>query len=183
MTNALNQIFVAAGMGPRVENFHSIFYFNMPSDLRFASLFYHHLRLHGIHAGEGFPCFLTTVHTDEDLDRIADGFRNSIGDMQEGGLLPTPRKAEPIECPLTEAQMEIRLSAQLGDEESCAFNEGFTLTLDGVLDLPAIRSALSEIVSRHESLRATLHSEGDRLLIHPSMTITMEREIKISFSL
>ncbi len=183
LVEGINQLFAGEGLPVKCEHFASLFYFSFPPDQRFASLFYSHLRLRGVHILEGFPCFLTTSHTSEDIDQVLQAFRGSVADMQGGGLLPaSPQRSSSetatavIECPLTEAQMEIRLSAQLGDEESCAFNEGFTLTFDGKLNVSALTSALQTVIGRHEAFRSTLHPTGDRLLIHPSMQVPLTTE-------
>jgi len=52
--------------------------------------------------------------------------------------------------------MEIWLSAQLGDEASCAYNESFTLSMRGDLDVQAFRDSLNDLLNRHEALRATI---------------------------
>ena len=62
MVLRLNDIFANNHVPTRIENFGSIFYFSFPSDFRFGSLFYYHLREKGVHLLEGFPCFLTTAH-------------------------------------------------------------------------------------------------------------------------
>ena len=175
LVERLNQMFADAALSVKCEHFASLFYFTFPAEQRFAPLFYAHMRLRGIHILEGFPCFLTTAHTAQDLDQIVAAFRDSVADMQSGGLLPAPPRSLPtaFECPLTEAQMEIRLSAQLGDEESCAFNEGFTLNFDGALNAAALSAALQSVFARHEALRSTLHLSGDRLLIHPSLAVPL----------
>lgn len=173
LTGALNDLFQQECVPTRIETFRSIFYFSFQHDQRFASLLYYHLRERGIHIQEGFPCFLTTAHTADDVDRVIEAFRGSIHDMQSGGLLPVPesRTAEPFECPLTEAQTEILLSARMGDEESCAFNEGFTIHLAGHLDQDALHAAVHQLIARHEALRSTLHECGDRMIVHPALDI------------
>src|SRR5260370_8613067 len=75
--------------------------------------------------------------------------------------------APAIEVPLTEAQMEIWLSAQLGDDASCAFNESFTLLMRGQLDAQAMRDSLQDLVNRHESLRATIIPAPNSLHFSP----------------
>ncbi len=90
MVQRLNDIIEKNGVPTRIENFASIFYFSFPSDFRFGSLFYYHLRARGIHLLEGFPCFLTTAHTDADIDRIVRAFEETIEEMQRGDTLPAP---------------------------------------------------------------------------------------------
>ena len=45
-------------------------------------MLHYHLRNRGIHIQEGFPCFLTTAHTDADLEFVREAFRSSLRQMQ-----------------------------------------------------------------------------------------------------
>ena len=69
--------------------------------------------------------------------------------------------------PLTESQTEIWLSAQNGDEASCAFNESVTLRLSGPLDHAALRTAMERIMARHDALRARFSPTGETMTISP----------------
>src|SRR5262249_48552961 len=178
-----HQLFAQKGVPTKIESFGSIFYFSFPTDLRFGTLFYYHMREQGIHIQEGFPCCLTTAHSDEDIARIIQAFKESIWEMQAGEVMPAPassalqpRDPKPIElshdlitdavkeAPLTEAQMEIWLSAQLGSEASCSYNESFSMRFTGELNESALRDSLQEIVDRHDALRLRFSPAGDRLL-------------------
>src|SRR5205807_6947855 len=95
----------------RINNFGSYFYFSLPQENRMASLMYYLLRERGVHLQEGFPCFLTTAHSDRDLDTVVEAFRESIAEMQRGEALPKPARmapmaadVEPVRIPLTEPQ-------------------------------------------------------------------------------
>jgi amino acid adenylation domain-containing protein len=176
LVRTLNTLFENGSVPARIESFRSIFYFGFPSDQRLASLLYYHLREKGVHIQEGFPCFLTTAHTEQDLEMVVNAFRISITEMQAGGFLPAPAMPHTEmarEAPLTEAQMEIRLSAQLGDEESCSYNEGFTVRLRGDLNEAALRKSLLTIVGRHEALRSVLTESGDALRILPHADVPL----------
>jgi amino acid adenylation domain-containing protein len=179
----------------KIENFASIFYFSFPADLRFGSLFYYHMREKGIHVQEGFPCFLTTAHSQADVEHIVTAFEQSIAEMQAVGMLPgvvepistpgTGRQnnenqpvADPVpifegakDAPLTEGQVEIWLSSQLSEEASCAFNESSTLHLYGGLDEQALRNSVQEIVNRHDALRTTFDPAGDRQHFASQLTV------------
>lgn len=83
----------------------------------------------------------------------------------------------------TEAQREIWAAAQLGREGSCAFNQALTVTLRGPLDVADLRSALDDVVERHDALRVTLTSNGERLCfaaaLHlevPVVDLSLQRE-------
>src|SRR5260370_8324976 len=69
--------------------------------------------------------------------------------------------------------MEIWLSAQLGDDESCAFTESFTLLMRGQLDAQAMRDSLQDLVNRHEALRATIIPERNSLHFSPQSQPTV----------
>lgn len=196
-----------------VENFASVFYFAFPQDIRFSSLFYYHMRDKGIHLQEGFPCFLTTEHSDADIERIIEAFQASIAEMQADELLPgsfmekgvraeltlarpttlvssvdaekeenlaeVPAAGESAlvrEAPLSEAQMEIWLVAQLSDEASCAYNESLSLCLDGVLDQHQLHVSIQELIDRHDALRTTFTPTGHLQKVSPQV------EVEIPFS-
>jgi amino acid adenylation domain-containing protein len=185
----INTLFESNHVPTRVETFASVFYFGFPADFRFGSLFYFHLREKGIHVLENFPCFLTTEHTDADLDRVVRAFEETVAEMRAGGLLPLPASetsvadrpaAVPVpalsnssEAPLTESQMEILLSANLGEEANCSFNESFSLVLHGHLDQPALEQALQQLVDRHDALRASFPADGERQLFASALTLRL----------
>jgi amino acid adenylation domain-containing protein len=164
----LNALFERNHVPSRIETFGSVFYFSFPSDFRFGSLLYYHLREKGVHIQEGFPCFLTTAHSDADIDRVVQAFEQSVEEMRADELFPQPGAGEvnnlPVEAlreaPLTEAQLEVWLSAQLSPEASCSYNEAFTLEMRGALNEAALRESIQKVIDRHDALRATFDGEG-----------------------
>ncbi|HTV73569.1 MAG TPA: amino acid adenylation domain-containing protein, partial [Candidatus Acidoferrales bacterium] len=70
---------------------------------------------------------------------------------------------------LTEEQTEIWLAAQAGDEASCAFNESVTVHLHGALHAPMFERAWEQIVARHDALRASFGTTGERMQIAPAL--------------
>ena len=46
------------------------------------------MRDRGVHVWEGRCWFLTTAHTDADLELVFDAFRDTLAEMQAGDLLP-----------------------------------------------------------------------------------------------
>ena len=205
LVSTLNALFEKGNVPARVENFGSIFYFSFPADFPLGSLLHYHLRNKGIYILEGFPCFLTTAHSDADIAAIVHAFDQSITEMQKGGIFPetsevaasveeknsnlaappAPSVSEPalsIEVPLTEAQLEIWLSAQLGEDASCAFNESLTLLMRGQLDTQALRDSLQGLVNRHEALRAMIVPEHNSLRFSPSVQLPISLEDLSSLS-
>jgi amino acid adenylation domain-containing protein len=103
----------------------------------------------------------------------------------------TPVEFNPFEgaellftAPATESQQEIWLSAQMGEESSCAFNESMSIHLrGGELLLDKLQFAVDELVQRHEALRTTFSTNGELLCINapqamdiPLLDVTEEDE-------
>ena len=207
LANQVNSYFEKQMVPIRMTYFGSNFYFNHSDDLKYFSLFFHFLRNRGLHIWEGRPYFLSTAHSDEDIERIIDIFKKSADDIQAGGFLPDqPNHRESdkysegsagdissasLSIPLSEAQMEIWLATRLSREASCAYNESCTLKLRGSLDIDALRRAFQKIVNRHDSLRTTIASNGESQTVHLSQNVqfqimnlsglpTPEQEAKVS---
>ena len=79
-------------------------------------------------------------------------------------------------APSTEGQREIWAAAQMGDDASLAYNESVSLTFEGDFDVQAFRTAVSDLVARHEALRTTLSSDG------LTLCITNELELPVPLS-
>jgi amino acid adenylation domain-containing protein len=173
----LNDLFREYGLKTPVETFASWFHFNIHGEHPNASLLFYHLRLRGIHIQDGFPCFLTTAHSEADFKQIYDAFAASVAELNAVGILgparhgSTPQTATDSAIALTESQTEIWLAAQMGDEASCAFNESVSLTMQGALDEPALRAALTLLIGRHDALRATFTATGEEMRISAPMPV------------
>jgi glutamate-1-semialdehyde aminotransferase/acyl carrier protein len=202
----------------RMARLGSLFRFLYPGDLKYIDLFYYHLLEKGIYLSETRNCFLSTAHTDEDLEQIIRIVKESVEEMRAGGFLPgvtssaaadsansnsSARKSsdvstylpsehrEPgasaissaanagsdanqnVQVPLTESQKQLWTLAHLSDEGARAYNQSVTLLLHGPLNLSAMRSALQQIVDRHEILRTTFNADGDYQQIAPSLGINL----------
>ena len=187
LVGKLNAIFERYQLPSKIETCGSWFYFSFPAEFRFGTLFYYHLREKGIHILEGFPCFLTTAHSQQDFLAIERAFEETAREMQSGDLLlrststtaysanvarsssSTPQTV--VEAPITEPQLEILVSAKLVQQASCSFNEAFTVSLKGDLNEAALRASLAEIIRRHESLRSTFDLETKIVRFHPHLEI------------
>ncbi|WP_084143620.1 hybrid non-ribosomal peptide synthetase/type I polyketide synthase [Methylocapsa acidiphila] len=188
LVRRLNDLFQRRGVDVHIETCGSLFFFNLATVSRFSGLFYPHMLERGVYIQDHYPCFLTTAHSDADIEAIAEAFESSLIAMQNagflpggspsggpgGGVLPAPVLDESaLEAPLTEAQSEVWLAAQLSDEASCAFNESVTLRLRGALDRVALARALNQVVARHQALRATFAPTGEAIRIAPSLEIAV----------
>jgi amino acid adenylation domain-containing protein len=193
------------GFPSHIETYASWFFFAVPPEARLAKLLYYHLRERGLHLQEGFPCFLTTAHTAEDLQQVRDIFRHVLSEMHAHEIIGLPGGVPPgghhkvatpavqkelagagvtassaaettLEAPITEAQREVLLASQLGAEASCAFNESVSLHFTGPLDSGALKTAFEQVVRRHEALRLSVAPAGETILAVPHVPVAITEE-------
>jgi amino acid adenylation domain-containing protein len=174
LVDRLNGELEQRGILTRIESYGSLCFLNFSGEDRLASLLFYHLRLRGVYVQEGFPSFLTTEHTDGDVNAIVAAFAESLDELQSVAILapraPAKRQLNtqqtesvPTEVPLTEEQIEIWLAAQLGDDASCSFNESVALHLRGALNEAAFQSAWDGIMLRHDALRGSFGATGEQM--------------------
>jgi amino acid adenylation domain-containing protein/non-ribosomal peptide synthase protein (TIGR01720 family) len=184
LAQTLNSYFEREGVPVNVLHFGSLFQYAFQRGVKFAELFPFYLVEQGVYVWEGPTRFLSTAHTDEDLDFLVRATKRAVTEMQEAEFLPSVAKAAPkdethaprlaegtgacveergagSEFPLTEAQHQLWVLSQMGDDASCAFNESITLHMRGTLNEEALRAALHELVQRHEALRTSFTSGGE----------------------
>ncbi|MCC6937274.1 MAG: amino acid adenylation domain-containing protein [Flavobacteriales bacterium] len=90
-----------------------------------------------------------------------------IPEIRIGSVHHDPFTGPEIErCfPTTESQREVITSSEMGDDASCAYNESITLELNGDLDRSLMQTVLHQLVMRHDSLRATVTSNGMQMIV------------------
>jgi len=172
----------------RMARLGSLFRFLHPGDLKYMDLFYYHLLEKGIYLSETRNCFLSTAHTDQDLEQIIRIVKESVEEMRAGGFLsgvtPTAtasavtnngdaERSSDFRVPLTESQKQLWTLSHLSDEGARAYNQSATLHLHGPLNLSAMRSAFQQIVDRHEILRTTFSPDGDYQQIVSALAINV----------
>ena len=94
--DTLNSHAEQAGAPVRVTHFSSWYMFNFPHDLPHASLFFAYMRDKGIHIWEGRPGFLTTAHSEADVERVVAAFDETLAEMQDAGFLPGGGERPPV---------------------------------------------------------------------------------------
>ena len=173
-----------------LTQFSSLMQLNFPSEQKFAGLLYYLLRERGIHIYENRAFVMTTAHSEEDLDRLVQAFRESLNELVTGGFLPASGAVKiPVDTmagqarsaekegdpggrfPLTEAQKEIWLAAQMGGDAVVAYNESLNLKFRGNFDADLFRSAVLQVVKRHPVLTATFSQDGEWQRVLPDAKI------------
>ena len=188
LVSDLNSMFDEFHYPSQAETFSSWFYLAVPGDPKLARMLHFHLREQGIHIQEGFPCFLTTAHTDADLQEVRKAFRTGLEKMRAGQVLLSDASSRELpaavsepaavavarDFPITEQQREIFLGTQLGDEANCAFNESTSLLLKGTLNVDAFTRSLEVLVARHEALRSTIDVDGETVHVAASGNLKLQ---------
>ncbi|MEA2562144.1 MAG: hypothetical protein QOH06_3648 [Acidobacteriota bacterium] len=167
----LNEVFARAGAPIQVTHFGSLFRFEFDAEAIWSDLFFYHLAEKGVYVWEGRTCFLSTAHTEADLQHIVRAVRAAVAELQAGGFFTSTPGAERWSLPTTEAQQGLWALAQTGAAACRAFNESLSLHFRGPLRLDVLRGALQALIDRHESLRTTLSTDGLRQRIHPALRL------------
>ncbi|MBM7442026.1 non-ribosomal peptide synthetase [Streptomyces sp. HB132] len=88
----LNAFFEAEEFALRMSHFGSMFRFEHRADME---LLYHHLMLRGVHVWEWRNFFLSTEHSDGDIEFIADAVRGSLRELRDAGFFRTKARVTP----------------------------------------------------------------------------------------
>ena len=108
----LNSMFRDFSYHTTIETFSSWFYMSAPTEPKLARMLYYHLREKGIHIQEGFPCFLTTAHTDADLEFVREAFRSSLRQMHAGQAIGQGEASAPAAVAVPTAQEKTPAAAR-----------------------------------------------------------------------
>ncbi|MBV9107846.1 MAG: amino acid adenylation domain-containing protein, partial [Gemmatimonadetes bacterium] len=92
-------------------------------------------------------------------------------------LFPSPDPAAGDEgtrsYPLTPAQRQIWVHAQLGDDASRAYNSPLVFGVRGEVDAGALRAAVADVVAHHEALRTVFEGEAQRVLSSAHLPVSV----------
>jgi hypothetical protein len=99
--NRVNKFFESESLQLRIIFFGSIFTFRGPGNLE---VFFYHLLEKGVYIWEWRACFLSTSHTDEDLDQVFTAIKESIIEMRSGGFFPLREKPQKKTLPIVNEQ-------------------------------------------------------------------------------
>ena len=137
LVERINQMFASQQVPMRLVQCGSLFRLNTTSNL---DLFCYHLVAHGLYIWEGRNMFLSTAHSDADLDRIFHAFEASVRDLREGGFLP------PLPPPLSPASgatsTPLALSSQPAADAVAADEAVAAAVADATLALTATQQGI-----------------------------------------
>ncbi|HMG04185.1 MAG TPA: aminotransferase class III-fold pyridoxal phosphate-dependent enzyme, partial [Chthoniobacterales bacterium] len=190
LADDLNALFTREQVPIKVLQFSSLFRFTWKGNTSYTyqplemEVFHFHLINKGVYIWEGRTCFLSTAHTDSDLETIFRAVEETIGEMRAADFLanavttsgPAPNRpqfrqdgqndAAPfLQAQLSEEQallLAIQQSQKTDAPQWCIVEQ---LQLRGPLDLEVLGRAVWQVVDRHEALRTVFREDGRTQLV------------------
>jgi acyl transferase domain-containing protein/glutamate-1-semialdehyde aminotransferase len=198
LAQALNALFDAEHVPIRVLYFSSMFRFAWKGNASYAyqpleiEVFHLHLITRGIYLWEGRTCFLSTAHTEQDIEAVVAAVRDTVAAMREGGFLP-PATAEAgtaeagtAEAGTAAAGTGTAPAGAVTDEQRALlalerrrepgtpqWTVAEDILLRGPLDLAALSRAVTALTGRHEALRTVFDARGGAV-IRPAADVPVD---------
>lgn len=79
-----------------VVGFGSLWRLKFLEEIPYSELFFTLMRLKGIHILDGFPCFITDAHTEDDIKIMLAAFEASMDEMIEAGFFSSQQQTQPV---------------------------------------------------------------------------------------
>lgn len=167
----LNTFFQAENVPFTVIHFGSLFRFTVAREYE---VFYYGLLEKGIYIWEGRNCFLSTAHSDEDIEKIINSVELTVKEMKDAGYFgkspepdPERRKDEQkstcnfsvSDGKLPMSMIQERLFSQIMISESDPFDIVAAFTVKKPIDIGRLEQAVNRIIERHEILRTSMFLE------------------------
>lgn len=196
LAQRLNAVLAAEGIAARVAQFGSLFRFNFPNEpplSRTVELFHTALLEKGLYIWEGRNCFLSTAHTDADLEEVVSAVARTAAEMSEAGFslggvtraVAAHEAAGPASPavavaakrdisaapaggrPLSRVQQEMWLLGQFGKKNPRVSPVSALLDIRGELEVETLRAAVAAVVERHDSLHSVIAADGSTQNVVP----------------
>ncbi|MGN7610531.1 amino acid adenylation domain-containing protein [Magnetococcales bacterium HHB-1] len=161
LADTLNLFFEQEGYPIKVVYFGSLFRLSFSSNLE---LLFYHLMIKGVFIWEWRSYFLSTAHSEQDIDTIIEAIKESVEALRMGGFIPRQRKKDAAYTyPLNTAQKQLLALAQISPEGSKAYHLSPLLELKGPLDTERLKQAVEGVVARHDALRSLIKQNQQQI--------------------
>ena len=127
LANTLNQFFEAENVPIKVLHFASTFQFKFSGNLE---MFYYQLLEKGVYIWEWRACFLSTAHTDQDLDDVIKAVKDTVFALRDGGYI---KQAAPISTTSNVKALETNATEKEAPSERAWFRQQSKLSHSGSL--------------------------------------------------
>jgi len=137
LANTLNQFFESESIPIKVVYFASTFQFKFSGNLE---MFYYQLLEKGVYIWEWRACFLSTAHTDQDLDDVIKAVKETVFALRDGGYI----KSAPTTSTLSNTKaLETNATEKEAPSERAWFRQQSKLAHSGSLSDLNIASGFS----------------------------------------
>ncbi|MBF0272352.1 MAG: amino acid adenylation domain-containing protein [Magnetococcales bacterium] len=185
LENDLHAFFQSKKVPVRIARFGSLFRFVQSGNFSYTyqplemDLLHYGLIEKGIYLWEGRTCFVSTAHTDLDMEQVVNAVKTTVEELLNAGFFPsaghTPTPPAPVEriLPLSDAQTQLWMLDQMHPDSSLC-NLSFTnLELHGPLDPEALHEAARRVIQRHDALRTTIAPHAPQQTVLPAVAFTI----------
>lgn len=97
LVSELNNFFRDRQVPLEVNHFSSLWRMTYSETIPYGEVLFYLIRQNGVHIYDGFPCFITMAHSDEDVDLMLNAIKKSVIEFQGAGFLP-PMQEEVAEA-------------------------------------------------------------------------------------
>lgn len=166
MAARLNQYFEDQSLAIKIVYFGSLFRFYAKANI---DMLFYNLLVRGIFVWEGRNFFLSTVHSEEDIEFFIAKVKESITALEPSGFLDSLKKKkskkyrdESLEetntelIPFSLPQEQLWILSQVDKQGWIAYNIPSNLLLKGFLELSQIEEVLHILSQRHDTLRTSI---------------------------
>lgn len=89
LAGRLNNDFAKRKLPIQIKHFGSLWRLKFNEELPYSELLFVLLREKGIHIWDGFPCFITTAFSEDDISSLVEAFSESVEEMIHAGFFPS----------------------------------------------------------------------------------------------
>ena len=156
LAESLNEFLEAENVPMKVSYFGSLFRFEFQGNLE---IFYYYMLMEGIYIWEGRNCFLSTAHTDEDIEQIIETVKKVVRRMQ-GVFLPEAPGIRPL---TVSERQSVMIAAMSFEKETSQYNESVLFETVQEMDASVLTSCVRKVIARHGMLDVSLDEDNIRL--------------------
>nr|WP_320012248.1 non-ribosomal peptide synthetase/type I polyketide synthase [uncultured Desulfobulbus sp.] len=171
MCQRLDQLFRQENVPVHMERYGSLFRFGFGEETEILNT---HLLNNGIFVWEQRNCFLSTAHTQEDIEKIIHATKRSIAAMKREGWFPGNQQTSPPEdnspfLSTSRAQKAMWHQAQSPAAQGL-WTDMIALDLNGTIQEEQLHKAVERVVDRHPALSTVLLSETSQVCAKQART-------------
>ncbi|MFP4846278.1 amino acid adenylation domain-containing protein [Winogradskyella sp. PE311] len=117
LATELNTYFKIHGLPLKINYYKSLWRLNYLEEIPYAELLFILLRLDGLHILEGFPCYMTTAYTEDDVTLVINSFKENIEKLIDVGIFKSEANGDSKAHKASMLNMPPKPGAKLGMDE------------------------------------------------------------------